>query len=203
MDKRQLQTMLREMRVSFPPEATEAELAELLKQENRRQWMKASALREVRTKKKSAPKQAAPPPADSKPVSRLPKTAPVARKGAKPDSRKLTHRGMIQKRPAAPIAPAPGAPKGSDPSTPPESVGACDLCAKPTRESGEKLTAYSLADQAALRNTVFLCPGCIAAVKTQNDARDIRVLKRKARRRADARLHVSYGKVKHTWGYKP
>ena len=51
-----------------------------------------------------------------------------------------------------------------------------------TNGTMEKLTAYSLAHQAALRNTVFLCSGCIAAVKTQNDARDIRVLKRKARR---------------------
>ena len=203
MDKRQLQTMLREMRVSFPPEATEAELAELLKQENRRQWMKASALREVRTKKKTDSKQAPPSPADSKPIGRLPKTVPVAGRRTKPDGRKLTHHGMIQKRPAAPRAPTPDSPKGLDKSTPPESVGACDLCAKPTHESGEKLAAYSLADQAALRNTVFLCPGCIAAVKAQNDARDIRMLKRKARRRADASLQVSYGKVKHTWGYKP
>lgn len=198
MDRRQLQEMLREMRVSFSPEATEAELAELLRQENRRQWAKASALREVKTRKKSEKDHVAPP--LQPPTSRglRPKPGPTA-----PTGRKLTHRGMIQKRPAAPRTPQPAARQSPGGPVLPEAAEACDLCAKSSREPGGALSAYSFSDQPALRNTVFLCPGCTEAVKAQKDGGDIRALKRKARRRADARLQVSYGKVKHTWGYKP
>jgi hypothetical protein len=203
MDKRQLQKMLREMKVSYSQEATEEELAELIKQENRRQWTKASALREVKTRKKSEKRHAAPSAEGSKPRGLRPKPGAVVATGVVPAGLKLTHRGMIQKRAAAPRTPELDPQKAQGGSTPLESVGACDLCAKPARESGETLAPYSFTDQPALRNTVFLCPGCIETVKTQVDGRDIRALKRKARMRASSSLQVTYGKVKHTWGGKP
>ena len=56
MEKRQLQQMLREMGVPYPPDATEATLVEILKRENQKQWTKASKSRAVKIKKKSEPK---------------------------------------------------------------------------------------------------------------------------------------------------
>lgn len=203
MDKRQLQEMLREMKVSYPPEATEAELADMLRQENRRQWMKPSAVREVKTRKRSEKGHSSPPAESPKPRGLRPKAGAVGLTRTPPSGPKFTYRGMIQKKPAAPRTPeldpeeTPGLPAAA------EAAGTCDRCAKTSPGPGEPISAYSFSDQPALRNTVFLCPECTKTINAQQDGRDIRLLKRKARLRADSRLQVSYGKVKHTWGYKP
>jgi len=213
MEKRQLQQMLREMGVSIPPDATEATLVEILKRENQKQWTKASKSRVVKIKKKTEPEPDKTETAGSKPIRRLPKTNPVFKRPIQRVDHKITSRETIRKEPSSPVEPLrepqiSGAPtfdpaKGAGESSPAGTAGLCDLCEKSAPASGTTLTASSFADQVTSKNTVFLCPDCISKVTNQADGREIRILKRKARKRANSKLQISYGKVKNAWGYKP
>jgi hypothetical protein len=213
MEKRQLQQMLREMGVSFPPDATEATLVEILKRENQKQWTKASKSRVVKIKKKTEPKRDKTETAGSKPIRSFPKTNPVFKRPIQRVEHKLASPVMIRKEPSNALEPSrepqiPGAP-AFDPSensgepSPAGTSGCCDLCEKSDPASDTTLTAYSFADQVTSKNTVFLCPDCISKVRDQADGREIRSLKRKARKRANSKLQISYGKVRKAWGYKP
>jgi hypothetical protein len=219
MDKRQLQQMLREMGVPYPPDATEATLVEILKGENQKQWTKASKSRAVKIKKKSEPKHTEVQRTASKSIRRPPTAGTTFKRPIQRVDRKAASREMVPKDPSNPLGqprkPAPvGGPqifdamtvepeKAPEKSIPIEAAAICDLCDKPSGESGTELIAYSLADQAAYRNTVFLCPDCTSRVKAQGDGKDIRALKRKARKRANSNLQISYRKVKNAWGFKP
>jgi len=199
--------------VPYPLDATEATLVEILKRENQKQWTKASKSRAVINKKKTAPKQDKAEKAGSKPIRSLPKTNPVFKRPIQRVDHKVTSPEMIRKEPSntfepsrepqIPVAPTCDPAKGSEESSPAGTAGLCDLCEKSAHASGTKLIAYSFADQVTSKNTVFLCPDCISKVKDQADGREIRILKRKARKRANSRLQISYGKVRNAWGYKP
>jgi hypothetical protein len=219
MEKRQLQQMLREMGVPYPPDATEATLVEILKRENQKQWTKASKSRAVKIKKKSEPKHPEVQRAASKSIRRPPKVGsafkrPIQRVGRKAASREMVlkepsntfgqpRRPATVREPIIPDAMTVEPEKAPEKSIPTEAAAICDLCEKPACESGTELMAYSLADQAASRNTVFLCPNCTSRVKEHGDGKDLKVLKRKARKRANANLQISYRKVKNAWGFKP
>jgi hypothetical protein len=181
MEKRQLLQMLREMGVPYPPDATEATLVEILKRENQKQWTKASKSRAVKIKKKTAPKPAQTETAGSKPIRSRPKANPVFKRPIQRVEHKVPSPETIRK--ASSIA--------------------LDLCEQSAQASGTTLAAYAFADQVTSKNTVFLCPDCISRVRDQADDREIRSLKRKARKRANSKLQISYGKVRNAWGYKP
>ena len=213
MEKRQLLQMLREMGVPYPPDATEATLVEILKSENQKQWTKASKSRVVKIKKKTEPEPDKTETAGSKPIRRLPKTNPVFKRPIQRVDHKVPSLGTIRKASSKTLDPSrepqiPGDP-AFDPSmnsgepSPAGAAGTCDLCEQSAHASGTTLTAYAFADQVTSKNTVFLCPDCISKVKNQADGREIRILKRKARKRANSMLQISYGKVKNAWGYKP
>jgi hypothetical protein len=202
MGKRQLQDMLREMGVPYPSDATEETLAEILKNENRKQWMKSSASRGVKIKKKNEPKPHEAQRTAPKPVRGV-KTESIFKRPIQRVGHKATSHRLIQKESHPPEASAPEPQKELEKLSPAEAAGICDLCEKSAHESAAKLTAYSFSDQVASRNLVALCPDCLAKVKTQGAGKDIRVLKRKARKRANANLQVSFAKVRNSWGYKP
>jgi hypothetical protein len=219
MEKRQLQLMLREMGVPYPLDATEATLVEILKRENQKQWTKASKSRAVKIKKKSEPKHTEVQRTASKSIRRSSTAGstfkrPIQRVDRKAASRELVpkepsntvgqpHKPATVREPQIPDALTVEPEKAPEKSIPTEAAAICDLCEKPACESGTELIAFSFADQAASRNTVFLCPDCTSRVKDHGDGKDIRVLKRKARKRANSNLHISYRKVKNAWGYKP
>lgn len=213
MEKRQLLQMLREMGVPYPPDATEATLVEILKRENQKQWTKASKSRAVKIKKKTAPKPAQTEPAGSKPIRSRPKANPVFKRPIQRVEHKVPSPETIRKASSIALDPSrepqiPGDP-AFDPSmnsgepSPAGAAGTCDLCEQSAQASGTTLAAYAFADQVTSKNTVFLCPDCISRVRDQSDDREIRSLKRKARKRANSKLQISYGKVRNAWGYKP
>lgn len=188
MEKKQLQQMLREMGVAYPADATPETLTEILKEENRRQWVKSSAARIVRKRRAGAapaaeaPKPHAPRRPGGKPAAPLRK--PIQRVGRTPDRR------------TAEEAPA------QAPDTAPHnasSVSACDLC----ESTGRELAAYPISEKPGARHTAFLCVECLGRVRRLVTDRELKVLKRKARRRAESEVRVEYGKVEHTWGYTP
>jgi uncharacterized protein YlaI len=183
MEKKQLQQMLREMGVAYPADATPETLAEILKEENHRQWLKSSAARIVRKRREGAA-----------PSTEKPKPHPPRRPGAKPTA---PARKPIQRLGRAPDRHTAGerAAQAADAS----SVTACDLC----EASGRELSTYAISDKPGSRHRTFLCAECLSRVRRLVTDRELKILKRKARRRAEIEVRVDYGKVEHTWGYKP
>lgn len=188
MEKKQLQEMLREMGVAYPTDATRETLMEILKEENHRQWLKSSVARIVRKRRAGAaqPAETPKPHPPRRPGGKAPAPLrkPIQRVGRAPD-RRTSGEAAAQVPDAAPL----DAP----------SVTACDLC----ESTGRELSTYPISEKPGTRHRAFLCAECLARVRRLVTDRQLKILKRKARRRADTEVKVDYGTVEHTWGYKP
>jgi hypothetical protein len=195
MEKKQLQAMLREMGVSYPPDATPEMLAEILKQESHKQWLKSSTARGLKIKRRRAKPErtAVQAPRPQPPPHPQPHAPRVASPFKKPIQR-------VDRKPGPRAAEGVPTPPGVDKGATAGAAGICDLC----EESGSELVPHPMSEKPGSRHVSILCPDCLAKVRTSKVSdKDLKTLRRKARNRANSDPQVSYGKVKHSWGYKP
>jgi hypothetical protein len=190
MEMRQIQEMLREMGVPYPPDATKETLVEILKQENHKQWLKSSASRIVKAKKRKTvtnhgevqrpgPKRHV----IAKPASAL--RRPIQHVGASAAAGERVEKAIPTSQISQKSAPL--------------ASNVCDLC----ENGGMDLVAYPISEKPGTKHIAALCPDCIAKAKGQFSEKELKVLKRKARIRSNVDPQVTYGRVKNSWGYKP
>jgi hypothetical protein len=213
MNKRQLQQTLREMGIEYPPDATHANLMEILDRENQTQWMKSAAGRVIKISKKSGPL----PPGPEKSGPKSPGTAKTHLLSAKPSRAGAgafrTSYPNLEKA-TQPDAPQAGSlisePRRSNSTPTPifdptrdlekyalkRASGVCDLCETSVGKAGQKLKAFLFTEQPGrpptVKNVAALCPGCFSRIQSEGLGSAIKLLKRKARSRINANPKISH-----------
>jgi hypothetical protein len=123
--------------------------------------------------------------------------------------RRVYRKDPIRKSESAEWKPAP-APGHSGDSVPPvvqtakeveayalkRADGICELCDTPIKAVGGRLTACLFVDlpegkNPTTKDMAVLCPGCADRVHSQHLSRDIKILKRKARRKRISEVQIS------------
>lgn len=209
LNKKQLQETLRQMGIAYPSTASKEDLIERLEQENRNQWMrsansgKASVGKRVLRKKGERIEPASGEPKQGNGVDpHRPRDIPSDRR----PERQVPKQALIRKMEVIDPEPGPDLPGKTGPVIPSEKEleryalrradGVCDLCETATQEKQARLAPCFFMSPPAgkplsAKEVVALCPECFNRVEAQHLAKDIKILKRKARRTRIGEVKIS------------
>lgn len=200
-NKKQVEATLRQMGVQFSPDASKEELIKTLQHENQRQWMKLAENKKVlRRKSRSREQDECRPPSVEEPQ---PTKAPATRRPHRSsertsDYRAKNHRSADERKPGR--IPAENSPPPDQPGKPvvhsaqylenyafERAHDVCELCDTPATQCTGRLRACFFNDPPGgkprtAKDVAALCPDCLARFQSKPLSKDIKILKRKARR---------------------
>lgn len=201
-NKKQVEATLRQLGVPFSPDASKEELLRTLQHENQRQWMKLAENKRVLRRKGPCRDQneCRPPSAEQPPVIQTPDPRrPHRPSGRTPDIRTGRPRPRFEKKTER--KPAENIPDPTDqPSNPlvhsvqylenyafERAHDICELCDTPAKQCAGRLTAFFFNDRPdgkprTTKDVAVLCPDCLTRFQSNPVSKDIKILKRKARR---------------------
>lgn len=210
LNKKQLQEILRQMRIDYPPTASKEDLLKSLQRENRNQWMQlASNGKSAQSKRVLRKKSGNIEPASTKPQPGERIDTPPPRKAPpiRPPENRVERREPVRKTEWVDLKPEPDS---SGNVTPPvvqsakelenyaltRADGICELCDTPEKEAEDGLTVCYFIDplegkSRTAKEVAVLCPVCFDRVQSQHLSRDIKILKRKARRKRISEVKIS------------
>lgn len=210
-NKKKLQALLRQIGIEYPPAASMEDLLKRLQNENQDYWMRLAKSGRVLRNKRMADQHtdtfSIMPEETEKGVkpNGLSSRAPAIRQPVKRGGLRESARVIV----VEPPPPIPEQESAESPNPPvvltiPEiknyalnrAKGVCDLCETDTKTTTDRLTVLFFIDppegkSRTPKEAAALCPACLERVKSQRLSKDIKVLKRKARRKRISEVQVS------------
>jgi hypothetical protein len=209
LNKKQLQEILRQMGIDYSPTASKEDLIKRLQLENQNQWMRSAGdggafggNRILRRKSGSIEPVSGDPQRRERVDTSPHRDAPAARMPPK----RVPYEEPARETESAWLRPDPELPGVTRPpvfqsAQEIESYalrranGVCDLCETRIKESEARLTACFFMDppegkHGTIKEVAALCSTCFDRVQSQHLTKDIKILKRKARRKRISEVKI-------------
>ncbi|MFH0726873.1 MAG: hypothetical protein V2B19_11080 [Pseudomonadota bacterium] len=210
LNKKQLQETLRQMGIGYPPSASKEDLLKSLQRENQNQWIRLAdnggsvhSKRIVRKKSGRIEAVSVEPQQGERIDKHSQRNAPPIPRIEK----RVQRRDPIRKTEWLELKPEPDSSGNSSPPVVQSAKelkeyalkradGICELCDTPINGAEDRLMACFFIDPSEGRNrtakeVAALCPDCVNRVQTQHLSKDIKILKRKARRKRISEVKIS------------